>query len=283
MLHLTGHSQAVQSLAFSPDSALLASAAGDGLRLWDAGGGLVREVAGQAQPARKELAWNPAGTAVAVPHRFGFALIGLDELSPVVTPPAWQHGEVSSVAFLSNALLAVGSGGALLLWDTVEKKLRPQKVRETAGVRAVVTLPATKRVAWLTAMQLKLWDITRATPQVYSLGGAGEALAVSPDGSVLVGTVGWNVRCFETARDAERPPLQGHKGRVTGVAFTPDGRRVVTGAWDETVRFWDAATGRETACFEPRAGKINAVAVSPDGSRVAAGSLEGRVVVFDLE
>jgi hypothetical protein len=287
MLHLSGHPQAVQALAFSPDSTQLASGSKDGgLRLWDTAGELAVEVAGEVQVERKGLAWNPAGTTLAVAHRFDVALVGADgRLSGLhaTGPAASGNGVVSSVAFLSNALLAVGTGRALLLWDAVEKKVRPQKQTEPAGVRAVVAHPATKRVAWLTTMQLKLWDITRATPQVFNLGGTGDGLALSPDGKLLAGTVGWNVRCFETGRDAEGQPLQGHKGKVTGVAFTPDGRRIVTGSWDETVRFWDAGTGRETACYELRIGKVNAVAVSPDGSRVAAGSLEGKLAVFDLE
>ena len=37
--------------------------------------------------------------------------------------------------------------------------------------------------------------------------------------------------------------LTGHEGKVTSVAFSSDGKRVVSGSEDTLVKLWDAATG----------------------------------------
>src|SRR5438270_13739525 len=63
-------------------------------------------------------------------------------------------------------------------------------------------------------------------------------------------------------------PLKGHTEAVYSVAFTPDGRHVVTGSFDHTVKVWEAVTGKEIKTFGGTAGHQNlvlGVAVSPGG------------------
>jgi len=49
--------------------------------------------------------------------------------------------------------------------------------------------------------------------------------------------------------------LKGHAGPVTGVVFSPDGRRIASASWDRTAKVWDAGTGEE-AMFTPAVTKL---------------------------
>jgi eukaryotic-like serine/threonine-protein kinase len=63
-----------------------------------------------------------------------------------------------------------------------------------------------------------------------------------------------------------------HRGQVTGVTFSPDGKVVLTGSADNTARLWDVATGKAIGVPMEHKGRVLAVAFSPDGKAVLTGS-----------
>jgi WD40 repeat protein len=65
--------------------------------------------------------------------------------------------------------------------------------------------------------------------------------------------------------------LKGHTGVVCGVAFSPDGTRLVSASADSTIKVWDDSCGRECFDFPEHSGEVRSVAFSPDGTRLAAG------------
>jgi WD40 repeat protein len=60
--------------------------------------------------------------------------------------------------------------------------------------------------------------------------------------------------------------LEGHTGYVSSVAFSPDGKHIVSGSLDKTIRVWDAVTGEVVSGpLQGHTDWVNSVALSPDG------------------
>jgi WD40 repeat protein/serine/threonine protein kinase len=66
--------------------------------------------------------------------------------------------------------------------------------------------------------------------------------------------------------------LIGHTERVTSVAFSPDGKHLASGSWDETLRLWSVESGECLRTFSGNEDWVTSVAFSPDGKYLASGS-----------
>src|SRR5262249_57417212 len=75
----------------------------------------------------------------------------------------------------------------------------------------------------------------------------------------------WNARTGKEIRT-----FQGHTDMVQSVAFSKDGKLLVTGSHDKTVRVWDVDTGKEVSSLRYR-GVVWSVSFSSDGKRIATG------------
>ncbi|KAL2048193.1 hypothetical protein N7G274_000104 [Stereocaulon virgatum] len=82
--------------------------------------------------------------------------------------------------------------------------------------------------------------------------------------------------------------LEGHSDNVSSVAFSPDGKQVVSGSDDGTVRLWDSVTGAALQTLEGHSDNVSSVAFSPGGrvepalSRVRNWVVEGEISLLWL-
>ena len=69
-----------------------------------------------------------------------------------------------------------------------------------------------------------------------------------------------------------RQTLEGHNSVVSRVAFSPDGKWVLTGSSDRTACLWESSSGKLLHTLEGHGSSVNSVAFSPDGRWVLTGS-----------
>ena len=170
---------------------------------------------------------------------------------------------------------AVAAGAALLMFAVVlvilvfyHRAVIQQQQAQLQESRAVGTLSAqeTDRGDPMTGMLAALAVLPRDTSR--------------PDRPVS------NVASADLLRawlcNREKFDLLGYKSAVDSVAFSPDGKRVVTGSGDNTARVWDLSGPTPAATvLEGHRGPVNSVAFSPDGKRVVTGSGDNTARVWN--
>jgi WD40 repeat protein len=139
----------------------------------------------------------------------------------------------------------------------------------------------------------QLVDNLRGAPRSRPQARSGSCVVFSSDGKRLAWTgedstvAVWDLTTLPAPLppklDEEVEPItcRGHAGWVTSLAFSPDGKRLVSAGEDEVVKLWDTRTGLEGLTLHGHGGVLRGVAFSPDGRLVAAAGDDGTITIWD--
>jgi len=120
--------------------------------------------------------------------------------------------------------------------------------------------------------------------RLYQSGGIAEVIGLLSVRSIrtLYTPQGDAALAAATTLDYPRQQFNGHTQLVAKVAFSPDGKSVLTGSGDKTARLWDARTGQELLQFIGHTDLVDGVAFSPDGKYVLTNSVDGTARLWDV-
>ena len=152
--------------------------------------------------------------------------------------------------------------------------------------RDIAFLPDSKRILVAGSDGTAVVDIASGA-RVDQIDGAHAPIALSRDGRTLVAATdlsqGTTIGVFDATSGQSSGILAGHRERLTGLAFSPDGTKLASGSDDRTVMVWDVASRRLLDLFEGHAAGVNAVAFSPDGNTLWSGGDDRAVFAWDLQ
>jgi WD40 repeat protein len=285
---LEGHTDHVNSVAFSSDDSRIVSGSTDQtVRVWDAisGGvlqtfeghkGWVRSVAFSSDDLR--IVSGSSDSTV----RIWDAVSGIT-LNVLEGHTSW----VCSVAFSSDdSRIVSGSNDTTVrIWDAVSGVILSTLEGHTSTVNSVAFSSDDSRiVSGSRDYTVRIWD-TVSGVILHSFEGHTdwvESVAFSSDDSRIVsGSRDYTVRIWDTVSGVILHNFEGHTDHVNSVAFSSNDSRIVSGSDDHTVRVWDALLGGVLQTFEGHKGWVSSVAFSSDDLHIASGSKDKTVRIWD--
>ena len=238
-------SKEITAVAFSPDGEMLASTSYHGqISLWDSATGKVHALLGGEYPYTDDL-----------------------------------------IAFTKDGrkLAAAGSSNKISFWSMpAKKKIKPDNPEIGYCAEQFSISPNGKLLAVGAKRYLNVYDADSGQVRFSVMGtepnghSSFNAVAFSPDSKVLAFAEGtpWqeepgdvDIRLCEADTGKVLRKLQGHKGKVWSVAFSPDGKLLAAASRDDPIHLWDFGEGKVvhelpfTNCYN--------LAFSPDGTKLA--------------
>jgi WD40 repeat protein len=191
---------------------------------------------------------------------WGFSGWPLTDITPRTADAVVFGGKRSfsykvDVALINEANKTIGNSSVTLTSKTIEFDSRSTRIPTPNIVEDILSFP-----------NVKAEDLTPTLTIVI--------VAVNGISSQNINASGY--------MKIETGDLGGHTSSVSSVAFSPDGKQILSGSWDSTIRLWDVATGREIRTFSGHTSSVISVAFSPDGKQILSGSTDSTIRLWDV-
>jgi WD40 repeat protein len=297
---LRGSPNEIWSIAYLPDGRTLISGGKDGaIRTWSAVPKVREPEVLERSPGA--VAWGVTGGVLYCALTNGIITFWDASTLRQRAQYRWpEEGHTNSIAndFSAGGKLAwVNNEGEVVVWDLNSARQLARMARGQAAAKFLKISPDEKLLVGVSgeARCLTVWDLQSGRP-IATLPKSEESdpavrgsninqvdvVSFSRD-SCLFAYGNWNgtVEVWDLYGKERVANWPVHHEPVPGLAFMPDGKRIVSASYDATAKLWDIATGADVKSFARALYSFEALAVAPDGQRVAGSTSDGIIKIWN--
>lgn len=244
---LTGHKDAVESVAISLDGRMLVSGSWDNMiKVWNLlTGKEARTLVGHTGSIRS-VAISPDG----------------------------------------QTLVSASNDSTIKIWNLFTGKELRTLTNHTHIVWCVAISPDGQMlVSGDHVNTIKVWNLSTGQELHTLIGHVRSVLsvAIGPDGQTLVsGSEDNTIKVWNLITGKEIRSLVGHTGSIRSIAMSPDGQIFVSASDDKTIKIWNLITGKDMRTLTDYASFVSSVAMSPDGQTLVSGSSDKTIKVWGV-
>ncbi|KAK3823347.1 MAG: hypothetical protein J3Q66DRAFT_437724 [Benniella sp.] len=287
---LTGHTELIWCVAFSPKGDQIASCSRDNtVRLWASSTGSLQRTLTSHTDWVRCIAYSPEGNLLASASDDRTIRLWNADTGECSQTLSGHTNWVQCIAYSpkSKHIASGSSDRTVRIWSLGKGKCRLILSGHENAVWAIGYSPQGGQIASASQDQtVRLWDVRTGSCSHILSGHINIVYSVvySPKGDQIAsGSADTTVRLWDAETGRCRHILKGHSDTVMSVAYSPDGNQIASGSFDKAVRLWDVSAGVTRFVSSGHNTVVNSVKCSPTGTLIASGSTDWTIQLWDVD
>ena len=196
---------------------------------------------------------------------------------------------VNSIAVSKDGKTAVtgGTDKILRVWDFLNAKLAYSFTKNSDEIMGIAISPDQENFM-VSERNMKYFDIKSGENiktyegQRYYFGAP--VLFTSNGKYILTCNRNYEILFMDLSSGKTIRKFSGHNGQIKSLSFSPDEKYFVSSANDFKVKFWNLSiSSNELSTLSDHTSEVNAVEFSPDGKYIASGSIDGTLIISEID
>jgi serine/threonine protein kinase/WD40 repeat protein len=295
----------VNVISFTPDGKYVIAGMQNGhVRVWSASTGryereyLYKSVDVEAIKTDRSspvtaLGFSPNERYLAIGYQNGVIHVWRQDTQKIETT-CYQYDTVSSLIFTNDIryILAARNSRVVYKWDISSPgKPRSTELQFTSSISKLYSQDGRFMFAGGGSSSAVMYDLAEdRVLYTYNLNTGITHIAVSPDSQqVLLAASDGKIRIYPypnlvewSSTLAETGVITAHQGPITALAFSSDGKRILSTSWTDRLIVWDAETFNEIQSLKPPFNAIEQMVFSPDGMKLIVQEVGGNLLFLNV-